>query len=55
MSDDKIDRGEPDRSRFSLSEDHEARYWTERFGFTREQFAVAVGNSADAVRLTLGE
>ena len=56
MSDDKKDRGEPDRSRISLSEDYEVRYWTERFGVTKEQLAVAVdkvGNSADAVRRAL--
>ena len=57
MSDDKKNRGEPDRSRISLSEEHEVRYWTERFGVTKEQLAVAVGkvgNSADAVRQALG-
>jgi hypothetical protein len=56
MSDDKRDRGESDRSRISLSEDYEVRYWTERFGVTKEQLAVAVhkvGNSADAVRRAL--
>lgn len=58
MSDDKNNRGEPDRSRISLKEDHEVRYWTERFGVTKEQLAVAVqkvGNSADAVRQALGK
>jgi hypothetical protein len=58
MSDDKKNRGEPDRSRISLHEDHEVRYWTERFGVTKEQLAVAVakvGNSADAVRQALGK
>jgi Protein of unknown function (DUF3606) len=58
MSDDKKDRGEPDRSRISLSEDYEVRYWTERLGVTKEQLAVAidkVGNSADAVRRVLGK
>ena len=58
MSDDKKNTGEPDRSRISLHEDHEVRYWTERFGVTKEQLAVAVakvGNSADAVRLALGK
>jgi hypothetical protein len=58
MSDDKNNTGEPDRSRISLKEDHEVRYWTERFGVTKEQLAVAVqkvGNSADAVRQALGK
>lgn len=58
MSDDKNKRGEADRSRISLSEDYEVRYWTERFGVSKEQLAVAinkVGNSADAVRQILGK
>jgi hypothetical protein len=56
MSDDKRNRGEPDRSRINLDEDYEIRYWTERLGVTKEQLAVAVkkvGNSADAVRKLL--
>ena len=56
MSDDKRNRGEPDRSRINLNEDYEIRYWTEQLGVTREQLAVAVkkvGNSADAVRKLL--
>jgi hypothetical protein len=58
MTDDKENRGEPDRSRINLSEDYEVRYWTERLGVTKEQLAVAVhkvGNSADAVRQALGK
>jgi uncharacterized protein DUF3606 len=58
MNDDKQDRGEPDRSRISLGEDYEVRYWTERLGVTKEQLAVAVrkvGNSANAVRQALGK
>lgn len=58
MNDDKKNRGEPDRSHISLSEDYEVRYWTERFGVSKEQLAVAinkVGNSPDAVRQILGK
>ena len=58
MSDDKKNRGEPDRSRINLNEDHEVRYWTEALGVSKEQLAVAihkVGNAADAVRLILGK
>ena len=58
MSDDTKDRGEPDRSRISLNEDYEVRYWTERFNVSKEQLAVAihkVGNSPDAVRQILGK
>jgi hypothetical protein len=58
MSDDTRNRGEPDRSRISLSEDYEVRYWTEKLGVSAEQLAVAikqVGNSPDAVRQALGK
>ena len=34
MSDDKMNRGEPDRSRINLDEDYEVSYWSERFGIT---------------------
>ena len=57
MSDDKENRGEPDRNRTSLHEDHQVRYWTARFGVTREQPANAVakvGSSGNAVRQALG-
>jgi len=58
MSDDTKNRGEPDRSRINLSEDYEVRYWTEKFGVSKGQLAVAikqVGNSPDAVRQALGK
>jgi hypothetical protein len=58
MSDDTKNRGEPDRSRINLSEDYEVRYWTEKFGVSAEQLAVAikqVGNSPNAVRQALGK
>lgn len=57
-TDDKANRGEPDRSRISLSEDYEVRYWTETLGVSKEQLATAikkVGNSPDAVRQALGK
>lgn len=56
MADSKAHRGEPDRSRINLNEDYEVRYWTEQFGCTKEQLAVAitkVGNSPDNVRRVL--
>lgn len=52
MSDDLSQRGEPDRSRVSLSEDHEVRYWSQRFNTTEDQLRAAVqavGSSAEAV------
>jgi len=57
MADDLTNRGAQDRSRISMSEDHEVRYWTKELGVTREQLQRAVdkvGNSAAAVRKELG-
>jgi hypothetical protein len=57
MADDPKNRGAQDRSRISLSEEHEVRYWTKTLGVTKEQLTAAVhkvGNSAEAVRRELG-
>jgi len=56
MSDDLKNRGEPDRSRISLTEEHEISYWTKSLGVSREeleQTVRSVGNSADAVKRAL--
>jgi hypothetical protein len=56
MSDDQSKRGPQDRSRISLSEDYEVRYWSEKFGVSKERLAEAVkkvGNSAAAVEKEL--
>jgi hypothetical protein len=56
MSDDKTKRGPQDRSRISLSEDYEVRYWTEALGVSRERLEELVrkhGNSAEKVREAL--
>lgn len=61
MADDK-NRGAQDRSRINLSQDHEVRHWTDRFGVSKSQLEDAVrevGSSSDAVeaelrRATLG-
>lgn len=53
MSDNLQDRGGQDRSRISLSQPHEVRYWTEALGVTFDelkQIIDEVGNSAEAVR-----
>jgi uncharacterized protein DUF3606 len=45
--------GAPDRSRISMNEAHEARYWTEALGCSEDELAAAVarvGNLTDAVR-----
>jgi hypothetical protein len=57
MSDNTNDRGPADRSRISLEQDHEVRYWTSALGCTEEelrQAVAAVGASAEAVRTSLG-
>ena len=52
MADDKTKRAPQDDSRINLNEDYEVRYWTQKFGVTKEQLAAAVkaaGVSAQAV------
>ena len=52
MSDDLANRGQQDRSRINMTEDHEVRYWTQRLGVDREMLATAiteVGPSVTAV------
>ena len=56
MSDDLKNRGEPDHSRISLTEEHEISYWTKSLGVSREvleQTVRSVGNSANAVKRAL--
>ena len=58
MADDLTKRGGQDRSRISMHEEHEVRYWTKAFGVSKEELAAAVskvGNSAAAVRRELGK
>jgi hypothetical protein len=42
IADDKTNRGSADRSRISMSEDYEVRYWTKELDVTREQLATAI-------------
>lgn len=52
MADDKTRRGPADGSRVNTHEDHELRYWTEKFGCTAERLkaaVAAVGPSSVAV------
>lgn len=58
MADDKSNRGPQDASRISLEEDYEVRYWTDKFGVTKEKLDEAVkqvGHGADAVAIYLGK
>lgn len=53
MSDSMQNRGEPDRSLISLSQDHEVAYWTRELGVSADELRTAVamaGSSADVVR-----
>ena len=53
MSDSKLNRRKPDRSRIHMHEDYEVRYWTKHLGVSREtlqKLVEKVGNSAAAVR-----
>lgn len=56
MSDDTSLRAPQDASRIAMGEDYEARYWTNKFGVSRQRLQEAVdaaGNSAAAVEAWL--
>lgn len=58
MVDDLKNRGAQDRSRVNVNEDHEVRYWTQKWGVSKEQLTAAVqkaGVSVDAVARELGK
>ena len=58
MSDDKSQRGTPDRSRINVHEDYELRYWAEKFAVSKEALKEAVktaGPMVDNVRRQLGK
>jgi hypothetical protein len=58
VADDLKDRGARDRSRVNVHEDSEVRYWTGKWGVTKEQLVEAVeraGVSAQAVARELGK
>lgn len=56
VGDDKSNRGSPDRDRINLSQEHEVRYWSEKFAVSAEQLKEAVrqaGPTGDAVEKQL--
>lgn len=58
MSDDKMDRGSPDRDRIDMNDPDEVRNWTKSLGVSKEQLEQAVravGDRADRVRSHLGK
>ena len=42
MPDDKRDRGRPDRDRINITEVYAVRYWSKKFGVSKEELAAAV-------------
>ena len=57
MSDDRLKRGQPDRSKINMNEDYEVKYWAKELGVTRDELQKVidkVGDSAAAVRKELG-
>src|SRR5262245_7107774 len=53
MADNFKNGGAPDRSRVSIDDQHEVRYWTETIGCSKDELTAAVarvGNSSEAVR-----
>lgn len=58
MADDLAQRGKPDRDRINVHEDHEVRYWTQKFGVTADELKNAVtaaGPMAKDVAAKLGK
>jgi hypothetical protein len=56
MADDRTKRGPQDRSKISMEQEHEIRYWTKELGVSEAALTAAVakvGNSVDAVRREL--
>jgi hypothetical protein len=52
MTDNTTLRAPEDASRVAMGEDYEVRYWTERFGVSKERLQAAVdavGNGAERV------
>jgi len=57
MPDDRLRRGQPDRSKINMNEDYEVRYWIKHLGISKQELAKVVekvGNSAAAIRKELG-
>jgi hypothetical protein len=56
MSDDKTNKGNPDRKLISLEEDYEVRYWTKALGVSEDRLRELVtkhGHSAEKIREAL--
>ena len=56
MSDDLTKKGGQDRTHINTGQDHEVRYWSQKFGVSADRLKAAVkkvGNSPDAVEKEL--
>jgi hypothetical protein len=42
MADDKADRWRPDRDRINITEVYKLRYWSNKFGVSKEELTAAV-------------
>ena len=49
MADDLKNPGAQDRNRVNIIEDHEVRYWTQKWGVTKEQLMAAVKKAGASV------
>ena len=50
MTDNTADRGPQDRARISLEQDHEVRYWSQRFGIDEDALRAAVEDVGPSVQ-----
>lgn len=50
MSDNKNNKGPQDRSRISLTEDYEVRYWSKKFGISKDELKAVVNKVGHSVR-----
>ena len=50
MADDKVDRWRPDRDRINITEVYKLRYWSNKFGVSKEELAAAVKRVGPMVR-----
>ena len=48
MADDTTLRGGQDRKRINLQQEHEVRYWSEKFGCTPEELRAAVARAGSS-------
>jgi hypothetical protein len=50
MADDLKQTGKPDDSRIDVNQDHELRYWSEKFGVSRDELRKAVQTAGPMVK-----